>query len=344
MIRLDTPRNSTSWGIGLAKTFRNTSSSLHNGTGTNLQNPSKAICRIYIPDTGKCFVQVDQSGAEALIVAYLCRHGAFRDLFLHGVKPHVFVALHVFRKQFELLTGRDLGVYINASPATLTSQPNWKEIDKLIKSSDNWEPSKRYYFIAKMICHASNYGMKAGAFQMHVLQKSEGKVALDKFTCETALFKYHDLFKEIHEWHRETRYILERDRVLRNLFGHPREFYEVTSAKVDDEEILKDAYSFVPQSTVGCITHIAFARMQDYIDANKLDWDILNNKHDSILVQCPTEAREQAALTLKNFIEQDLVSLRGEPFRMKSEAQWGFNWKPQHEQYNPDGLREFGKN
>src|ERR1017187_6230228 len=89
-------RNSTTYKIAGTTTFRLSSSKILGKCGANLQNVEKSMRQMYIPDKGKIFVQVDQSGAEALIVSYLCEKGNFRELFLNNVKPHVFVALHVF--------------------------------------------------------------------------------------------------------------------------------------------------------------------------------------------------------------------------------------------------------
>jgi len=137
--------------------------------------------KIYYADDGKLLCQVDQSGAEALIVAYLCRAARFRDLFLNRVKPHVFVAMNVFLEKWQILC-KDVDVLdFSITPIKeLTQKGGWKALDAVIKDSDNWKPSERYYYIAKMICHASNYGMKGGAFQLNVLEKSRGQIVLSR--------------------------------------------------------------------------------------------------------------------------------------------------------------------
>lgn len=319
------PRVTCLYKLTGTETFRLASSKLF-GYGTNMQNWSKELRKLIIPDDGKILVQVDQSGAEALVVAYLCNYGNFRELFLTGVKSHVFVALRVFQETWRdrLYSKRhevDLDSAFNVSPKEVTKVKGWKTIDTLIKDSDKWQPSERYYYIAKMICHAANYGMKAPAFQLNVLQKSEGKIALSKGEAENYLETYHSLFPEIREWHSETESLLKSTRVLHNLFGYPREF---TSAWTDT--ILKEALAFVPQSTVGTITNIAFVKMQEYIESNKHDWDLLNNCHDSYLCQVPIGEEKEASEVMLNFMQQDLMSPRGEPFKMKAEAKFGKNW------------------
>lgn len=338
------PRNSTNYVISGTKTFRLGSRKILGKLGTNLQNIEKGMRAMYIPDPGKVFVQVDQSGAEALIVAYLCRQGNFRDLFTQGVKPHVFVGLHVFKEQWKdyfRATGisdiPDIDEMCTLPIVLLKKHKDFLLVDKVIKSSDNWPAQKRYYYIAKMICHASNYGMRASAFQLNVLEKSRGKIALSKKEAENYLTVYHTLFPEIHEWHREVERQLQETAIIYNLFGYPKSFFYPSVNPPDN--ILKDAYAQCPQSTVGCITHIAYTAMYDWICSNSCAWDLLANTHDSYLVQCPEAEYRECAKKAQEFMNQELTSPRGERFKMKSEAQWGANWAPQTEK-NPEGLRE----
>lgn len=339
------PRNTCNYVISGTLSFRLGSRKVLRRWGTNLQNIEKSARHIYIPDKGKVFVQVDQSGAEALIVAYLCEPGNFRDLFIHGVKPHVFVGLHNFKTQWKdyyTATGvsnpPDIDEMCKLSIPELKKHRDFKEVDKLIKSSDNWPSEKRYYYIAKMICHASNYGMRAGAFQLNVLEKSKGKIALAKIEAQNYLTTYHTLFPEIHGWHREVERQITETHYLFNLFGFPRYFFFAQTNPSDN--LLKEAYAQVPQSTVGCITHIAATEMYSYIERERKYWDLLANTHDSYLLQCPIGEQDTCAKIAQEFMNQELISPKGEKFRMKSEAQYGYNWAPASAK-NPNGLREF---
>ena len=72
---------------------------------------------------------------------------------------------------------------------------------KAIASSDHWPSEERYYYIAKMICHASNYGIEPFALQLNILIKSEGTIVLTLKQAKAFLDLYHSLFPEIREWH-----------------------------------------------------------------------------------------------------------------------------------------------
>jgi len=343
--------------------------------GTNLQNVEKELRRVYIADgyiraqhfercvhylkTGKwdhfteeelntifIFNQVDQAGAEALVVAYLCRAGSFRDLFIHGVKPHVFVALHLFSNIWQEELNKqgkgdfkiDIREFLEMPISQLQSHAYWKVLDKVIKSSDNWEPSRRYYYMGKKVCHAGNYGMQANTFRLAILKESRGQIVLSGKDAEKYISFYHTLFPEISEWHREIQQQLERTRVLYNLFGFERYF------GIDElnENMFKEAYAFIPQSTIGCITAKAYTKMQGFIEETSQRWDLMADTHDSYMTQTLIPQSVECLKIMKSFIEQDLVSPIGTPFKMKSEAQHGFNWAPAKpdKDWNLDGLYE----
>ena len=316
-------RNTTGYKLAGTETFRISSAKLLGKWGGNLQNVEKYLRKIYIPDDGKVFVQVDQSGAEALVVAYLTREGRFRQLFKVGIKSHVYVALCLFSDVWQAkLPHLKIDEYIACPIATLTTLPGWKELDKLIKSSDSWPSAERYYYMAKQVCHSANYSIGANEFALNVLKNSEGQIALSSLQAGTFLAKYNSLFPEIKQWHLDIQLALKMTRTLRNLQGFPRKFYGPLNDKT-----YKEAYAFIPQSTVGTITNIAVTRLQNYIEAEGLAWDLLTSTHDSYLVQCPESDASEASRIMREFINQRLVNARGEEFFMRSEASIGKNWK-----------------
>lgn len=310
--------------------------------GTNMQNLPHEMRNMYIPDEGKIFCQVDQSGAEALIVAYLCRHGLFRDLFLNNIKPHTFVAMHVFQEQIQQKINEqsldikiDIGELVKCQIKDLRAHPFWKPVERMIKDSDNWRAEERYYYIGKQICHSSNYGIRPYRFSMNTLQKSRGKIIITDAQAKVYLSLYHSLFPEIREWHRLVERQVSETGILYNLQGFPREF----SSLFEQENDFKEAYAFVPQSTVGTITNIAFTKHQELIEDTGLDHDLLANTHDSYLAQCPIGEEVECCRIMSNFLNQELTAPNGEKFRMKSEAKAGMNWNDFHSIKNPNGLR-----
>jgi DNA polymerase I-like protein with 3'-5' exonuclease and polymerase domains len=340
-------RNSCTYKISGTKTFRLSSSKILGKWGGNLQNIEKSMREIYIPDEGKIFVQVDQSGAEALVVAYLATAGKFRDLFLHNVKPHVYVALKLFKDKWKkklhehkLITSSDnfdINSIIETPIKELKSIPLWKNLESIIKDSDNWSLRERYYYLAKQTCHSGNYGITPPTFRMNVLEKSGGKIVLEKEEAERFILTYQSEFPEIFEWHNVVRRQVEQHKMLFNLHGHP---YTITQPEIM-ESAWKELYAWIPQSTVGEITNIAYAKLQDYIEETGKQWDLLANTHDSYMLQCPIGEQQEAGLKMQEFMNQTFRSpADGSEFKMKSEAQAGFNWAPAKKDKNLTGLRE----
>lgn len=355
------------------KTFRRSSTQLINGVGSNLQNIEKSLRSIYIPDgyedslQGKCkywletgdlsvfsieeletlrvFLQVDQSGAEALIVAYECEPKDYRELFKCGVKPHVYVALKLFTEQWKKeskenglsLTDDDIDILAITPITKLKLNPQWRDLDNLIKASDDWSLSKRYYYFAKQTCHSGNYGIEWATFVMNVLEKSGGKVVIPKEDGIRFLQTYRGLFPEIPERCERIRHQVNKTGVLFNLFGHP---YYITNENIS-ERTYKEYYAWSAQSTVGEITRTAYCDLQEYIEDCHLKWDILIDCHDSYLVQCPLAEVKQCGNKMQEFMNIELTSpFDNIKFRMKSELKIGFNWNSYKKDENDLGLRE----
>ena len=318
---LDHKRITTAYNLAGTTSYRLASRRLLGKWGTNVQNFPKKLRKLFVADPGNVLVQADQAGAEALVVSYLCREGNFRSLFANGVKSHVYVALRLFEDVWAAELGQSIKDYCEAPAADLVKLPRWEELKKLISSSDNWSADKRYYFMAKMVCHASNYGMKAPTFRVNVLQKSGGAVNLTNKRAVFFLETYHTLFPEIRLWHRETIAELKRTRILRNLFGYPRMFTQTI-----DPSMFKEAYAFVPQSTVGCITNMAFTDLYNSARIRELGADVIQNNHDSVLLQCSPDVADEVAKLACVALNREMASPFGETFKMKSEAMIGENW------------------
>lgn len=314
------------------KSFRLATSKLFE-YGVNAQNTDKDILDMVAAPEGYCIVQADQAGAEALIVAYLASAGKYRDLFLHGVKPHVYVALHLFLEKFRGANPRER--YWLRPPQELKALPEWKALAKTISDS------KFEYDIGKRTGHASNYEMGPHTFQESTLKESEGTLVLEYSQSKFFLDTYKQLFPEIVGFQQEVKERIRTDRILRNLFGYPRRFEQILT-----DGYLRDGISWIPQSTVGCITHLAYNGLTEHIIRNRLPWRLFNNKHDSYAALVPVDHAREAAERMTGFLAIELVGWDGTPFTMRSEVLVGFNMgkakldKKTGVWTNPRGLKE----
>lgn len=334
---LASDRNTCEYKLGKTVTFRRASVKRLGIYGTNLQNPSKNICELYHADPGKLLCQIDQSGADAKIVAWLCSIDSnYRKLFIHGVKPHVFVALHLFLHEWELVLNKDLEYFSSLDISKLQQSPDWKDLVEVIKDSDNWPGKRRFYFMGKKTVHSSSYGMRPPTFRMDLLKESEGTIVLSNTEAARFLSVFHTLFPEIqNEFQEGVKEAIRERRYLRTFQGFPRYF-----GKHITDKFWREAYAFIPAATVACITGKCLIDMQWWIEDNDLDWHTLNEKHDSIMVEGPEDEIMEVAKKGKEFMCQTLKSHRGEELTMGSGICVGYNWKPYHEKKNPNGLKE----
>lgn len=304
------------------------------GWGTNLQNWKKDVRKLIVPPPGMIFIQVDQAGAEALIVAYITSASCkLRQLFANKVKVHTYVAAHLFANVYEEEFGKlAYAKLLSADISELPKSSDWKALSKKIKDSDNNPPATRYYYLAKQTCHSANYDIKTQTFIMNVLEKSEGQIVIPYKEGDRFLAVYHDLFPQIRsEFHAWVKTCVLREHVIRNMFGHPRYCY--TPSDLIRDQDLKDWYSWVPQSTVGCITNIADEQMQRKLDTGELSgFVICQNNHDSLLIATTPDRKQGVARIVQEHMNIEMTNHRGEKFRMASEANWGHNWKDTKEE------------
>jgi DNA polymerase I-like protein with 3'-5' exonuclease and polymerase domains len=277
---------------------------------------------IFVAPPGYSIVQADQSGAEALIVANIApRKGALYELFSVGIKPHTYMAMRLFPEEL------DTAGILDLAPTELTKLPDWKAINKRVKNSG------KPYDIGKRVVHASNYRMGPNTFRTSALVQSGGKLVLTRDQCIDYLQTFKHTFPEVIEWQDEIEIEINRRRVLRNLFNHPRRFNRIITPGY-----IREGISFIPQSTVGEITRRTFVLLQDVIDKDFPRWSICSDKHDSAAVMVPDEDVMTAGRLLKSLMRVTLPGRFGD-FVMNSEVQAGKNWQPFSE-HNPAGMKE----
>lgn len=320
----------TSWKPTGTKSFRLAAAQfVIDKSGGNAQNPDKLFMMCVEPRPGNVFVQADQSGAESKIVAFECEAGRFRSIVDLGMKPHVYVALQIFRHKFR---GEfDEARYWAVDPKVLVTYPEWKKLEKTIKNST------MEYQLGKKVVHARNYSMGYKTYKDNVLTESHGDIVLSAAEAKYHLQTHEILFPEIILFQERIKQELHANRFLFNLFGHPRRFEKRMTGDVE-----REALSFIPQSTVGEITNRACVTLQEYIDGSGKAgrWHFANNKHDSLMAEVPEEDGMECAKLLVSLLSVPLTSTTGLKYSMGAEVSIGRNWGKYHEEHNPHGMNE----
>jgi hypothetical protein len=314
--------------------------------GGNRANIEKEMRKLWMaegpsakfPD-GYLFCNVDQSGAEALIVAYLCKDAKYRLLFKVGIKPHTYLALKLFHNQWHEYFDKDKVELACKTPiAEIKGLPFWHDLEGIIKDSDNWDAQKRFYHFAKKTIHAGSYGMRENTFILSMLKESEGDIVLTKEQGKQFLMGFHSEFPEIQDWQFRTFDRARKHKLLRNIFGHP---YHITDYVPDDIEKCKDLIAWAPQSSVAEITRTAWVALAQHIQQGPKHWHLLIDNHDSYMAEAPAKEILDLAKYMKQFIEIEFTSpFDGSKFRMRSGVSVGKNWSPYKEGKNEEGLKE----
>jgi DNA polymerase I len=282
-----------SFDITGTRTGRLASRASLSGSGTNLQNIPEGIRLMFVAKPGHSFVYMDYKQAEAQVVAYLARSDSLIELFEDAARDvHKENAARIF------------GVPL-------------QEVDK----------NKRY--LAKRIIHASNYGMGEKRFMEIVNQDAQiTGVRINKTEARSLLERYFLLYPEIREvfW-KDIEVALRSTRVLDTPFGRKRTFF----GRFDDK-LLKEAYAFVPQSTVGDLCCKAL------VNCHSAGLEVLLNVHDSLLVQC---ADDQINSTIVKMVRAMAIpiTIHDREFIIPTDCKVGKNWG-NHSDKNPEGLAD----
>lgn len=272
------------------------------GSGTNLQTIPEAIRSIYIPDIGKAFIYRDLSQAEARIVAHLSNDIYLIDLFADPSRDiHKETAAKIFG--------------IPLSEVTDTQR-----------------------FLGKKARHAMNYEMKADRFVEVVNEAAEETgVYIDRALAQRVIdgfFLMHPNHKTIY-W-ANIQKELNYSRTLTTPLGRRRAFYGRWN-----DVMLREGYSFVPQSTIGDLCNMAVVRCYNEIELGlpHTHAELLLCVHDSILMQCDIEHIDEVAISMGRAMDNPFT-MSGREVRIPTDCKVGYNWA-NASLSNPQGLQKY---
>jgi DNA polymerase-1 len=210
-------------------------------------------------DPGYSFVEMDLSQAEARIVALLGRDEKTLKLFDDRVDIHRLTASWIFGVSTEKVTGE-------------------------------------LRFIGKTCRHAGNYDM--GKRRLMQIVNTDAKkfkigISISEWRAGQILDKFHQFCPSIRQvFHADVRQALDtNDRVLVSPFGRYRKFFDRWG-----EDLFREAYSHIPQSTVPDHLRRAGLRALERFRDDKITPRFIGQKtpfaieaHDAFLAIVPNE-------------------------------------------------------
>lgn len=284
-------RMRTSYNVAGTETGRWSSSSNVYGGGTNLQNITEELRRIFISDPGKKFAYIDLSQAESRALGFVCwtlfGHHQYLDACESG-DLHTTVCRLVWR---------NLGWNGEAKH------------DKAL-AERNFYRQFSYRDMAKRGGHGTNYYGTPPTMARHL------KVATK--LIEDFRNDYFIAFPEIPLYHKHIARTLQLDGTITTPLGTGRLFF----GRLNDDTTLREAIAYVPQHMVGVLLNLALWRVWYYLGRKV---DILGQVHDAILIQYKEEEEAEILPKVVKLMATPLTH-SGREMIIPSDVNVGWNW------------------
>ena len=277
------------------------------GTGTNLQNITNHLRKIFVADPGQKFAYIDLHAAESKGVGYISGDENYIKACDEG-DAHTVVARLVW-----------------------TDLPWTGDIkkDKAIASETPFYRENSVRDMAKRGGHGTNYYGKpenmAGHLKMPVPVVAHFQQA------------YFQAFPGIPHWHQRVISTLQTTRTIVTSFGRQRLFFDNPSSN----STIREAIAYEPQSTIADTLNFGAYKVQQRWHGGKVK--CMAQLHDAVLVSYP-EDEEDTLLPeiMKTMLTP--VKVRGREMIIDLEAESGWNWchyNKKDPSENPDGIRGY---
>lgn len=299
-------RMRTSYNIAGTNTGRWSSSANVEGAGTNLQNITPELRRMFVADRGWKLCGIDLEQAESREVGFLC--GTLFDDW----------------RYLDACEGGDLHTYTARLiwPSTLPWKGHPLEDKKLAERKFYRDFS--YRDMSKRGGHGSNYLGTPWTMARHL--------KVPTALMENFQRAYFEAFPAIPRWHRAVAEQLQRSGVLTTPFGRRRQFF----GRRDDDTTLRKAIAFGPQSATGDRLNLGLWRIWRYMPEVQL----LAQVHDAVYFQYSEHADEAAVVQEALRLVRVLLQHEGRQFVVPGEAKVGWNWSAASAE-NPEGLQRW---
>jgi len=273
----------------------------------------------FIADPGKILAEVDQSQAEARIVALLAKDYKLLRLF-DIVDVHKLTASFCYG--------------ITSYPGPLLIDAALNQHDGIVKEGDtDWID---FSFLDQVIDEQRQIGKNT----RHGCGYALGEEGLS-IKMKISLYRAKQTMKKVHEMSPNIRDIFHEDiqtalanngKVLMTPFGRRRELFNKWG-----NELFREAYAHIPQSTIAdntkrCMRDLLYEKGVLYNKKlNPNGWmELLQEGHDSFVMQIPPERQKDFYNIVKPVFEQPIdfskCTLSREPVIIPTEFKFGLSW------------------
>lgn len=291
----------TSYNIAGTTTGRFSSSLNDFGTGGNLQNIEERLRRVFIPDPGMKFANIDLEQADSRNIGALCWN-VLRD-----------------PKYLDACESGDLHTAVARLAYPSKGWTGSKRDDRVLAE----QPFHRHHSLrhmCKMLGHGTNY--LGSPFEM----SKHTKIPQDIIKAfQETYFGAFPAIQKLHEWIAQQ--LLETGNLV-TPFGRKRWFF----GKRDERDTLKQAVAHMGQSMTADEMNLGMIALW------RLNLvQILLQCHDSILIQYPREQEDEIIPRALGALKVEIDLEGGRRFSVPLNVTVGWNWGKQDSD-NPYGL------
>jgi DNA polymerase-1 len=302
-------RMRTSYSIAGTETGRFSSSKNAYGTGTNLQNITAALRKMFIADPGFKLCGIDLEQAESREVGWLsgtiCGDWSYLDACYSG-DLHTLVC----RIAWPGLPWTD----DPKANRAIADSPFYRHLS--------------YRDMAKKLGHGSNYRGLPPTMAKHA------KIPVS--VAEQFQSNYFGEFKGIPLWHKHVAKEIQTKQRIVTVFGRSRDFF----GRPNDDTTLREAIAFGPQGATGDRLNLVLYR----IWLNMPEVQLIAQVHDALYFLYPEHLDETEVITKAlSYFHIPISHSSGHELIVPGEAKVGWNWGNFDEKSNPDGLKKWKK-
>ena len=263
-----------------------------------IQNPKQhiAIRSMIGAPKGFSLIQLDLSGAEAWVVAYLADDPNMK-YELHNGDMHSRTACSIFNIAFNPDDPKEI---------------RYKNVDK----------KQRYG--GKKTNHSSNYMQGDGGLVEAI--NAEGVISITYKDAKMFKEAWRSLYYMVPSWWEETRHELTQSRTLTTAYGYSYTFMQAWS-----DDLIRAAVAFRPQSTVA--VHCYGKEQKDVNKKGGLleihrhfkkdkEINIIQTAHDSCVLLAPSNVSLEVAAIARSYMLRPLM-IKGEIFTIPVDVEIG---------------------
>jgi DNA polymerase-1 len=282
-------------------------------TGMNMQNLPPAFQHFLVADEDRIFISMDKRQAEWVVVAYLSGDASMIRAIESDVDVHAYTASEMFKIPMDIIRLEQKILGTESDVETVASKR--REMDFLQPYSKHWMPrNMSMRQCGKKSNHGLNYDERAVMFSLiNEITEKEADVIIEF---------YHRIYPGIRRWYETIKNKLGSGRTLTNLFGRKYCFRDKWS-----DELLKSAYSFQPQSTVGELVNRAMDNIYDDTTPETRDLEIMMQVHDSIDFQDQYQDLDRLVASIRRIQSYMDIPLEanGRTFTIQTDLKIGFS-------------------